>query len=75
MFFINGLGNGVECTLSKFTDNTKVGTLADSPEDHIAIQRDLNRMEWWQTGTSCSSTRSTESYSWGGAASCWKTAL
>lgn len=47
LFFINGLGNGVECTLSKFIDDTKLGILADSTKDHIAIQRDLNRMEWW----------------------------
>jgi len=37
----------VECTLCKFTDNTKFRGVADAPEGRAAIQRDLDRLEKW----------------------------
>ena len=43
--FINNLGDGAECTLSKFLNDTKRGGVADMPVDYAAIQRDLNRLE------------------------------
>lgn len=43
--FINDLDNGVECTLSKFTDQMKLGGVAASPEGCAAIHRDHNRLE------------------------------
>ncbi|PKU47140.1 hypothetical protein llap_2580 [Limosa lapponica baueri] len=35
---INGLDGGIECSLSKFADDMKLGGVADIPEGRAAIQ-------------------------------------
>jgi len=37
-FFVNDLAEELECTLSKFANDTKLGGVVDSPEVCAAIQ-------------------------------------
>lgn len=45
--FISNMGSGVECTLSKSADNTKLCGAVDTLEVRDAIRWDLDRSERW----------------------------
>ena len=44
---VGDMDSGIECTLSKFTSDTKLCGEVDTLEGREVIQRDLDRLERW----------------------------
>ena len=45
--FVGNMDSGIDCTLIKFANNTKLCDVVNTLDGRDVIQRDLNRLEMW----------------------------
>jgi len=45
--FVSSMDSGIECTLSKFADDTRLHGVVNTLEGREVVQRDLDRLERW----------------------------
>ncbi|PKU31813.1 rna-directed dna polymerase from mobile element jockey-like [Limosa lapponica baueri] len=57
--FVGDMDSGIECTLSKFSDNTKLSDAVNTLKGKDATQRDLDRLEKWARANRMNSTKPT----------------
>ena len=83
--FMNDMGQWIVYILSKFSDDTKPGGVADTPEGCAAIQLDLGRPESWVernlmrfNSIKCRMLhleKSNQTYQYRSGLTCWKGSL
>ncbi|GAB0205535.1 mitochondrial enolase superfamily member 1 [Grus japonensis] len=49
--FVGNMDSGIECTLGKFADDTKLCGVVDTLEGRDAVPRDLDRLERWASAS------------------------
>lgn len=59
--FINYLDNSVESSLTKFADDTILGTQVDTSERRALLQKNLDRLKEWASKNCTSTKTSTKS--------------
>mgnify|MGYP003349270433 CR=1 FL=1 len=49
VIYINDLDEGLSCNISKFADDTKIGSVINSENDSLSLQKNLNMLSDWSS--------------------------